>query len=71
MSKKHKYSILNQSKISRAKEILGTRTDSETVEKALDLIISKAEKNKIAFDATEKLLKSGVKVIDVFGNLEK
>lgn len=68
--KKRKHLILNQSKLSLAKKILGTRTETETIEKALDSVISEAEKNKIAFEATEKLLKSGAKVIDVFGNLE-
>ena len=33
-------------------------------------ILTESEKNKIAFKATERFLKSGVKVIDVFGNLE-
>jgi len=70
IEKKRKHVILTQSKLSLAKKILGARTETETIEKALDSIISEAEKNKIVFEATEKLLKSGVKVIDVFGNLE-
>ncbi len=68
--KKRKHLILNQSKLSLAKKIPGTRTETETIEKTLDSIISEAEKNKMAFEATERLFKSGAKVIDVFGNLE-
>lgn len=68
--KKRKHLILNQSKLVLAKKILGTRTETETIERALDSVISEAEKNKIAFEATERFLKSGVEVIDVFGNLE-
>ena len=70
IEKKRKHLILTQSKLSLAKEILGTRTETETIEKALDSIISEAEKNKIAFKATEKFLKSGIEIKDVFGNLE-
>ncbi len=68
--KKRKHLILNQSKLSLAKEILGTRTETETVEKALDSVISEAEKNKIALEATENFLKSNIEIKDVFGNLE-
>jgi len=68
--KKRKHLILSQSKLTMAKKILGTRTETETIEKALDSIISEAEKNKIAFKTTEKLLKSGIVIKDVFENLE-
>lgn len=70
IEKKRKHIILTQSKLSLAKKILGTRTETETIEKALDTIISEAEKNKIAFKATEKFLRSGIEIKDVFGNLE-
>ncbi len=53
-----------------AKKILGIRTETETVELALESIISESEKNKIAFKATENFLKSGIEIEDVFGNLE-
>lgn len=68
--KKRKHLILNQSRLNRAKKILGTKTETETVELALEAIISEAEKNKIAFKATERLLKSGIEIRDVYGNLE-
>ena len=70
VEKKRKHLILTQSKLSLAKKILGARTETETIEKALDSIISEAGKNKIAFKATEKFLKSGIEIKDVFGNLE-
>lgn len=70
IEKKRKHLILNQSKLNLAKKILGTRTETETIEKALDSIITEAEKNKVALKATEKLLKSGIEIKDVFGNPE-
>lgn len=70
IEKKRKHLILTQSKVSLAKKILGTRTETETIEMALDSIISEAEKNKIALKATKEFLKSGIEIKDVFGNLE-
>ena len=70
VEKKRKHLILTQSKLSLAKKILGARTETETIEKALDSIISEAEKNKMALKATEKFLKSNIEIRDVFGNLE-
>lgn len=68
--KKRKHLILSQNKLNLAKKILGAKTDTETIEKALDSIISEAEKNKIAFKATETFLKSGIEIRDIFGSLE-
>ncbi len=70
VEKKRKHLILNQSKLNMAKKILGTRTETETIEMALDSVISESEKNKIAIKATESFLKSGIEIKDVFGNLE-
>jgi hypothetical protein len=71
LDKKRKHLILNQSKLSLARSILGTKTETETIEKALDAVISESEKNKIAVKATKALLKSGFEIADVFGNLEE
>ena len=70
VERKNKHLILNQTKLSLAKNILGAKTETETIELALDSIISEAEKNKIAFNATRDFLRSGIEIKDVFGNLE-
>ncbi len=70
IEKKRKHLVLTQSKLSLAKEILGAKTETETIEKALDSIISEAEKDKIAMTATQEFLKSRVEIKDVFGNVE-
>ena len=41
--KKRKTLYLHQSKLDLARQILGTRTDTETIEKALDLVIFRDE----------------------------
>lgn len=70
LEKKRKHLILNQSKLSLAKSILGTRTETETIERALDAVISEAKKNKIALNATKAIFRSRIEIKDVFGNLE-
>lgn len=70
IGKKNKHLILNQGKINLAKKILGAKTETETIELALDAVITEEERNKIANKATEDLLKSGIQIEDVFGNLE-
>ena len=71
LEKKRKHLILSQSKLNLAKKILGTKTETETIELALDSIISEAEKNKKTFKATESFLNSKAEIKDVFGNLER
>jgi len=39
---RHKHLKLDQSKIDRARKILGAKTEQETVEQALDLVIAEA-----------------------------
>jgi hypothetical protein len=40
--KAHKHLKLDQSKIDRARKILGAKTEQETVDQALDLVIAEA-----------------------------
>ncbi|MBK8253609.1 MAG: hypothetical protein IPK82_13200 [Polyangiaceae bacterium] len=39
---RHKHLKLDQSKIDRAKRLLGTDTERETIERALDLVLAEA-----------------------------
>lgn len=61
---KRKNYRLHQSKIDRAREILGTRTETETIEQALDLIaFGKALRGGV--DALR-----GAELIDIFAEDE-
>lgn len=42
-SLRHKHLRLNQGKLNRARRILGAKTETETLERALDLVVSEAE----------------------------
>jgi hypothetical protein len=72
--RKNKHFILNQHKLDRAKKLLGTATETETIELALDRIISEAEANKKAWNSHKKFMRELIEgkhqIIDVYGNLE-
>lgn len=67
----HKHFRLNDAKIKRAKKLLRANTETEAIEKALDLVISEYERNQIAAEANERFVNSGIQIKDVFGALEK
>jgi hypothetical protein len=69
-TKRNKHLILDQQKLTRAQKILATKTETETIERALELVISEAEKDRRAWAATEKLIRSGIQIQDVFGRLD-
>ena len=67
---RHKHLRLDQGKIERAQRLLGARTETETVERALEEVIAERERNRRAWAAQEKLLQSGIEVEDVYRALD-
>ena len=67
----HKHFILDQRKLTRARKVLGAKTETETIERALDHVLSEEEKNRIAWEADKRFFESGIEIADVFGNLEE
>jgi len=67
----HKHFRLNSAKIKRAQKALRAKTETETIDRALDLAISEHEHNRLAWEATERFLKSGIEIKDVYGKLER
>ena len=61
---------IDEARLKRAQKLLGAETEAETVELALDEVIAERERNRRAWKATERLLRSGIHVEDVFGRLE-
>jgi hypothetical protein len=68
--RKNKPLILNQAKLKKAQKVLGAKTETETIERALEQVISEAEKDRRAWAATERLIRSGIQVKDVFGRVD-
>lgn len=64
----HKHFRLDSTKLKRAQKVLAARTETETVERALDLAITEHERNRLAAEANQTLLKSGIIIRDVFGS---
>jgi hypothetical protein len=65
----HKHFQLDAIKIRRAQRALRAATETETIELALDLAIAEHERNRLALAATERFVKSGIEIPDVYGTL--
>jgi hypothetical protein len=74
-NRKNKHFLLNQNRLKEAQKVLGAKTETETIEMALERIISEAERNTRAQQAQDKFLKAALRdelqIEDVFGRLEK
>ena len=69
-ARSHKHFRLNAAKIKRAQKVLRAGTETETIERALDLVISEHERNRLAAEANDRFVKTGIAVKDVYGTLE-
>ena len=65
----HKHFQLDSIKIRRAQKILHAKTETEAIERALDFTIVEHEKNRLANEANERFLSSGIDVQDVYDTL--
>ena len=65
----HKHFRLDAEKIKQAQKALGTATETETIERALDAVIAESERNRLALRANTRFLKSGIQIEDVYGKL--
>jgi hypothetical protein len=66
----HKHFQLDAIKIKRAQKALRAKTETETIERALDLAIAEAQSNRVAHEANNRFLRSGIVIEDVYGNLD-
>jgi hypothetical protein len=67
----HKHFQLDSAKIKRAQRALRAKTETEAIERALDLAIEEHEKNRLALEATERFIKSGIEIKDIYGRLNR
>jgi hypothetical protein len=68
---RHKHYVLDEAKILRAQKLLGTKTETETIEHALEEVIAERERQRAAWRSHERLLKSGIQIRDIYGVLEE
>ena len=69
-NRSHKHFQLDPAKIKRAQQVLRAKTETETIERALDLAIAEARTHRMALAANAKFLQSGITIKDVYSVLE-
>jgi hypothetical protein len=71
--RRNKHLILNQAKIKKAQKVLGAKTETEAIERALDSVIAEDERNRRARAAHERFLRAakgeGLQIHDAFDRL--
>jgi hypothetical protein len=70
-SRAHKHFRLDAVKIKRVQRLLQAGTETEAIERALDLVISEHQRNRLAAEANERFLTSGIRIEDVYGAVEE
>src|SRR5882762_8455428 len=68
-NRSHKHFQLDSVKIKRAQKALRAKTETEAIERALDLAIAEHKSNRLALEATERFVKSGIDIKDVYDTL--
>ena len=65
----HKHFRLDATKIRRAQKVLKARTETETIERALDAVLAEDERDRIVQAAHERFISSGIAIRDIYGKL--
>jgi len=68
-NRSHKHFQLDAVKIKRAQRAFGAKTETEAIERALDLAIAEHERSRLALEANERFVKSGIGIKDVYDTL--
>jgi hypothetical protein len=66
----NKHYQLDAGKIKRAQKALRAKTETETIERALDLAIAEERNNRLVLEANNRFVRSGIVIEDVYGNLD-
>jgi hypothetical protein len=70
-SRSHKHFVLDSMKIKRAQKALSAKTETETIERALDLAIAESRNNRLVLAANNRFVRSGIVIKDVYGALDE
>jgi len=66
---RHKHFRLDSSKIARVQKLLRAETETETIERALDIVLSEHQRNQLAWEANMRFLESGIEIKDAYGKV--
>jgi hypothetical protein len=67
----HKHFRLDATKIKRAQKMFKAKSETETIERALDFALDEHERNRLANEANARFLRSGVEIQDFYGKLDR
>ncbi len=70
-TRSQKHFRLDAAKIKRAQKVLRASTETEAIERALDLVISELKRNRMAAEANERFVQSGIEIKDIYGVLDQ
>jgi len=70
-ARSHKHFQLDAAKLRRAQRVLQANTETEAIERALDLVIAEHERNRLTVEANDRFVRSGIHIEDAYGVLEK
>jgi hypothetical protein len=70
-ARSHKHFQLDAAKLRRAQRILRADTETETIERALDMVLAEHLRNRLTIEANDRFVTSGIDVKDAYGTLEK
>ena len=62
-----KHFLLDATKLKRAQKVLRAKTETETIDRALDLVITESQADRLALEANERFVRSGIDIKNVFG----
>jgi hypothetical protein len=67
----HKHFQLDAAKLRRAQRMLRAGTETEAIERALDMVIAEYERSRLTAEANDRFVISGIDIQDAYGTLEK
>jgi hypothetical protein len=66
----HKHFRLDTVKLTRAQRALQAPTETEAIERALDLVLLEHQRNRLTVEANQRFIRSGVPIRDVYRTLD-
>jgi hypothetical protein len=66
----HKHFRLDTVKLKRAQKVLKAPTETEAIERALELALSEHQRDRLAVEANQRFIRSGVTIRDVHRTLD-
>jgi hypothetical protein len=70
-ARSHKHFQLDAAKLRRAQRMLRADTETEAIERALDIVIAEHERNRLTVEANDRFIASGIDIKDAYGTLEE